>query len=222
MNKFSGIGRILGLYGLPTLGTLAIGSWLLNRTRQPPSVAIDAKYGLRTDNPNITLSGNTVFHRPNEQSDIRQLIEESMKGDSAMKDKSSLHQKVQELCDCFATTDPLKEMSVITDDPDKETAALKWLALATLHGVTSNAEKISLTRTDDGNVYVTAEYRKTELPSPGLDVSEKIIDSLVGITHLEEGQGKTRLALGIRDSSLDMTVKMKSKDGQKKITLKFP
>ncbi|MGD9973295.1 MAG: hypothetical protein AB7S77_09565 [Desulfatirhabdiaceae bacterium] len=139
-----------------------------------------------------------------------------------MKDKSSLHQKVQELCDCFATTDPLKEMSEVKDDPDKEAAALKWLALAALHGVNSNAEMISLTRTDDGNVCVTAEYRKTELPSPGLDVAEKIIESLIGITHLEEGRGKTRLALGIRDSSLDLTVKMKSKDNRKKISLKFP
>jgi hypothetical protein len=139
-----------------------------------------------------------------------------------MKDKTSLHQKVQELCDCFATTDPLKEMSEIKNDPDTEAAALKWIALATLHGVTSNAEKISLTRTKDGNVSVTADYRKTELPSPGFDVAEKIIESLGGITHLEGGQGKTQLALGIRDSSLDLTVKMKSKDNRKKITLKFP
>ena len=28
-----------------------------------------------------------------------------------MRESSSLHQKVQELCDCFATNDPLKEMS---------------------------------------------------------------------------------------------------------------
>lgn len=139
-----------------------------------------------------------------------------------MKDKSNLHQKVQELCDCFATTDPLREMSIIKNDPDKDTAALKWLALATLHGVTSNADKITLTRTENGNVKVTAEYRQSELPSPGSEVAEQIIASLAGMTYLEDGQGKTRLALGIRDSSLDLAVKMKSKDGGKKITLKFP
>ena len=46
-----------------------------------------------------------------------------------MKDKRSLHLKVQELCDCYATTDPLKEMSIVKDDEDQDEAGLKWLAL---------------------------------------------------------------------------------------------
>ena len=50
-----------------------------------------------------------------------------------MKDKQSLHLKVQELCDCYATTDPLKEMSDVAKDADKEEAALKWISLAVLH-----------------------------------------------------------------------------------------
>ena len=58
-----------------------------------------------------------------------------------MKDTKSLHLKVQELCDCFATTDPLKEMSVVKNDADTQEAALKWLALAALHGVNNNAKK---------------------------------------------------------------------------------
>ena len=37
-----------------------------------------------------------------------------------MKDKRSLHLKVQELCDCFATTDPLKEMSILGKEPVSE------------------------------------------------------------------------------------------------------
>ncbi len=52
-----------------------------------------------------------------------------------MKEQRNLHLKVQELCDCYATADPLKEMSVVGQDKDKEEAALKWLALAALHGV---------------------------------------------------------------------------------------
>ena len=51
-----------------------------------------------------------------------------------MKEKRNLHLKVQELCDCYATNDPLKEMSEIKGDDDKEEAAIKWLALAALHG----------------------------------------------------------------------------------------
>jgi hypothetical protein len=139
-----------------------------------------------------------------------------------MKDKGSLHLKVQELCDCFATTDPLKEMSVVKNDADKEEAALKWLALAALHGVNNNAEEIAITRSDDGKVKVTAEYRKTDLPSPGPEVAEKIIEAMSGITHIEGDEGKTQLALGIRDSSIDLTVKMKKKGDEKKVTIKFP
>ena len=138
-----------------------------------------------------------------------------------MKDKGSLHLKVQELCNCYATTDPLKEMSIVKNDADKEEAALKWLALAALHGVNNNAEQISITKSDDGKVAVTAEYRKTDLPSPGSEVAEKIIESLIGITHLEGGEGKTQLALGIRDSSINLTIKMKSRDGGKKVTIGF-
>lgn len=139
-----------------------------------------------------------------------------------MKDKGSLHLKVQELCDCFATTDPLKEMSDIKDEADKNEAALKWLALAALHGVNNNAEKISITRSDDGNVTVTAEYRKKDLPSPGSEVAENIIDAVTEITHIKGDKGKTPLALGIRDSSIDLKIIMKTKDDDKKISIKFP
>jgi len=138
-----------------------------------------------------------------------------------MKDTGSLHLKVQELCDCFATTDPLKEMSLVKNDADTHEAALKWLALAALHGVNNNAEKISITRSDDGNVSVTAKYRKTDLPSPGAEVAEKIIAAVAEIAHIEGDEGKTPIALGIRDSSIDLNVKLKAKDGGKKVTLKF-
>ena len=139
-----------------------------------------------------------------------------------MKDKGNLHLKVQELCDCFATTDPLKEMSDIKGDADKNEAALKWLALAALHGVNNKAEKISITRSNDGNVTVTAKYRKKDLPSPGSEVAEKIIEAVIGITHIEGEKGETPLALGIRDSSIDLKIKLKTEDGGKKITIKFP
>jgi hypothetical protein len=42
-----------------------------------------------------------------------------------MKDKRNLHLKLQELCDCYTTTDPLKEMSVVKDEMDKDEAGLK-------------------------------------------------------------------------------------------------
>ena len=139
-----------------------------------------------------------------------------------MKDKRSLHLKVQELCDCYATTDPLKEMSVLQTDDDKDEAALKWIALAILHGINANAKKISISRSNDGEMKVTAEYRKLELPNPGSEIGNKVIEAFRGITYLEGDKGKTALAIGVRDGSIEMNVKLKKEENGESITLKFP
>jgi hypothetical protein len=139
-----------------------------------------------------------------------------------MKDKRSLHLKVQELCDCYATTDPLREMSALKGDTDREEAALKWLALAALHGVNANAENISIIRSGSGEVTVKAEYRVSELPSPGREIGEKIIAAAREITHLEGEKAKSPLALGIRDSSIDVEIKVKKDERGEKLTLTFP
>jgi len=139
-----------------------------------------------------------------------------------MRDKETLHRKVQEQIDCFATTNPLKEMSELGNEKNIEEAALKWLALAALHGINMNAKQITIAKTGNGQVKVTAEYRSAELPSPGPAIGEKIIDDVREITHLEENKGKTVLALGVRDGSVDLNVKVKKdKDGEK-VSLKFP
>ena len=139
-----------------------------------------------------------------------------------MKEKRSLHLKVQELCDCYATNDPLKEMSEIKGDSDQDEAAAKWLALAALHGVNDNAKEVTIRRSPDGNIKVTAKYRESELPSPGSEIGEKIMSAVREITHIEGGKGKSPLALGIREDSIELKIKMKSKDEGQKITLKFP
>jgi hypothetical protein len=139
-----------------------------------------------------------------------------------MKDSGNLHLKVQELCDCYSTTDPLKEMSEIKDDTDKEEAALKWLSLAALHGVNHNAKSVTITRHSDGQVTVSAKYRETELPSPGADIGQRIVEAVRGITHIEGDEGKIPLSLGIRNDSVQLEVKIKLKEDAQKITLKFP
>jgi hypothetical protein len=139
-----------------------------------------------------------------------------------MKDASNLHLKVQELCDCFATTDPLKEMSDVVRDKNTEEAALKWVALAILHGINSNAEKISISNTKEGNVKVEAEYRKAELPSPGAAAGKKIIEAMRTMTHIEDDHEKTVLAFGIRNNSMDLKIKSRHKGGDDKITIIFP
>ncbi|UCD91247.1 MAG: hypothetical protein JSW04_07470 [Desulfobacterales bacterium] len=139
-----------------------------------------------------------------------------------MKDPNSLHLKFQEHIDCFATADPLKEMSVIKAETDGDEAALKWLALADLHGVNNHAEKIVVTQSDYGETEVMVEYRKSHLPSPGSEVGKKIMQTMRDIIHVEGDRGKSELALGIRDSSLTLEVKIKTKAEGEKLVIKFP
>ena len=139
-----------------------------------------------------------------------------------MRDKQSLHLKIQELCDCFATTDPLREMSALAEDTDQEEAALKWVALAVLHGINANAKKISLRKAQDGKVTVVAEYRDTELPDPGTPIGEKVIYALRDVTHLEGDKGKTMLAVGVREGSVELKVGLKQDKHGETLSLKFP
>ena len=138
-----------------------------------------------------------------------------------MRDMGTPHKRMQELCDCYAETDLLKEMAMIHSDADKDEAALKWLALAVLHGVDRNARSISLERTSDGSIRVTAEYKETDLPTPGKEIGEKVIEAARQITHIEESKGEIPLAIGIRDSSIEVRVKVKREDSAEKVTLKF-
>jgi hypothetical protein len=144
------------------------------------------------------------------------------KGGRAMKEKRSQHLKVQELIDCFATTDPLREMSLIPKERDLDEAALKWLALAVLHGVNFNAKDITLSVAKGGEVTVTAKYREAELPSPGTGVGARVVDAVRGITHFEGKKDKGPLAVGVRNDSLELSVSVERGDQGESITLKFP
>ncbi len=139
-----------------------------------------------------------------------------------MKEKRSQHLKVQELIDCFATTDPLREMSLIAKEKDLDEAAVKWLALAVLHGVNFNAKKITLSVAKSGEVAVTAKYRKAELPSPGAGVGAKVVDAVREITHFEGNKEKGPLAIGVRNDSLELTASVQRDARGETITLKFP
>ncbi|WP_022665915.1 hypothetical protein [Desulfospira joergensenii] len=138
-----------------------------------------------------------------------------------MKDSINLHKKVQELCDCYSTTDPLKEMSELNKEEEGVDGALKWLALTALHGVNNNAKKITIVQSDDGVVSVTAEYRGTRLPSPAANVAANVFEVVREILHMDEAKGKSRLSLGLRDSSIELDVSVKEKPGYKKVSVKF-
>lgn len=139
-----------------------------------------------------------------------------------MKDSGSMHKHVQEMCDCYATNDPLKEMSRIDKETDTRQAAAKWIALAALHGVNNNAEKICISRGDDGRIRVVAEYKTTELPAPGQGVGNQVFEAVREITHIDGTMGDTALALGIRDSSIDLNFNILEEVGKETITIAFP
>ena len=139
-----------------------------------------------------------------------------------MKDKRNLHLEVQEHIDCFTNTDPLKEMSEITKDTDKDQAALKWMALAVLHGVNFNAKKISIRTAPDGTTTVRAKYREAELPSPGGEIGRHIVESIRRITHFDGDKGKGPVAIGLRNDNLEIGVKVNRDEDGETVTFKFP
>ncbi len=139
-----------------------------------------------------------------------------------MKETESAHRKIQDMIDCYAANDPLKEMSEIGEESELDEAAVKWIALAALHGVNQNAKKISIRHTGDGNVRVTAKYREAELPSPGAAIGQRVIDLIRNVTHMEGEKGKTPIALGVRNDSLELKAKVEIEDGGQSLTLKFP
>ncbi len=139
-----------------------------------------------------------------------------------MKDKRGLHEKMQELCDCFATTDPLREMSLLPQEAEKEEGALKWMALAVLHGINDNAKKISISRDKNGKIQVVGKYRESALPTPGTEVGNEVFEVIKGITHLEGEEGQLPLALGIRDSSLEINVRRDREGDSETVTIEFP
>ena len=135
---------------------------------------------------------------------------------------TNLHVKVQEMTDCHKGTDPLREMSRLGDEKDPEQAAQKWIALAILHGVGSNAKEVSIRHHPDGSVTVRAEYREASLPAPAAEVGRRAMDMLRDLAHIEGDKGKAPLAFGWGNESLTLTVKAKRDGGSETLTLKFP
>jgi hypothetical protein len=139
-----------------------------------------------------------------------------------MLDKRSLHLKVQEQANCFVNSDLLSEMAGLVREQDSEEGALKWIALAVLHGIDRNAEKISLRRDKDGGISVTAKYRKSELPKPPSPIGRKVFDVIKEITHIDGDKGQVPVAIGIRDSSIELDMKLDRKGAEEEIVLIFP
>lgn len=139
-----------------------------------------------------------------------------------MRDSSNLHQKVQDMCDCYTNNDPLKEMSKLQLESEAEDAAIRWLSLAVLHGLGNNAEEISIEKSQGGKVRVVAEYRRAELPSPDAAVSDAILQAVKDIIHVDSSQGESTLAFGFKNNSFDLKIKTREEGPDHKVTIRFP
>ena len=137
-------------------------------------------------------------------------------------DNQTTHTKVLEMTECCVEPDTLKEMSRIRNDKDVVDASTKWLSLATVHGISSNANEISIVKSPDGNIKVVAEYRLTELPSPGPIVGDKIIQDIRNIIQQENDSGVSLLTIDVQEGSIDLQVTVDEEGNEESITLLFP
>ena len=146
-----------------------------------------------------------------------------------MKDERNYHQRLQEFCDCFMETDYRKELEKasqgISGDPnaDPEELALKFLGLGFLYGANEEAKKISLSKSNEGEVLFTVEARgQYKLPPPPARVADHIFSIVRSITHIEKDQGSQPFSLGLRNDRMEIKLELNRQGGSETLTLLFP
>lgn len=137
-----------------------------------------------------------------------------------------LHKRIIDMCDCYLDADHLAAMrAMIGKEPDDvEEAAIKYLALAILHGLTGAARKISIKRRAE-KVSVSIENDEDEtttLPEPNRLVIERLIDIMGRVMHIEGEKAKMPLALGLKNGQFDVEVKLERKEGKESLKIRFP
>jgi len=137
----------------------------------------------------------------------------------------NLHQKLLEMCDCYLDTDFARQMKAMTGSrsANLQEDAVKYLSLAIMYGVTEKARKLSIKEKKDGirTTLKTADA-KMELPPPTSELFGGVIDLVRGILHFESESGSSPLSLGLRNSQLDLQVKIKEKGDGTSLKIKFP
>jgi hypothetical protein len=145
-------------------------------------------------------------------------------------EKRTLHQRLQEYCECFMETDPKRELERIgkwgtaadvTGDPEE--VGIRFLGLAILYGLKENAEKISISREPGAGTQMTVEAAgKYKLPAPEPEVAEQALKVMRSITHLEAANAREPLAFGIKNDRLEFGIEFHSADGKETMSISFP
>jgi len=134
----------------------------------------------------------------------------------------NLHLKLQEMCDCYLETDYLPQLERFSakPGPDPDDEAMRYLALALMHTITEQAGKLSF-KQEKGEITVKVKKNgnKEVLPPPSAALFAKIMQTIRTILHLEGEKGESELSLGLRNGSVEMSVKFKD-DGDE-AALKF-
>ena len=136
----------------------------------------------------------------------------------------NLHAKLQEMCDCYMDTDFLPELesAVTAEGDDLEENSIKYLALAILESLTQKAGKLAVKKKEKVKVTISSFDEKIQLPPPTNEMADKIFEIVRSITHIEDAKGASTLAFGLRNGQIDLTVKLKKKDGKESLKLIFP
>lgn len=136
----------------------------------------------------------------------------------------SLQQKLQEMCDCYLETDFAAQLAAMTRKPsaDLKEDAVKYLSLALMYGLTEKARKVTLKKDGKIRARIKAVEQKIKLPQPAPDLFDSVIDLVRGILHFESIGGSSLLVLGLRNSQLDLRVKLKELEDKTSLTFTFP
>ncbi len=135
------------------------------------------------------------------------------------------HAKLQEMCDCFMDTDYLAELQRPLDVNSEvlEEETMRYFALLILYTVTIKAKQLAVKR-ESGVVKVTVDTgeEKQALPPPPEAIATTIMAMVRAMTHIEDDHGETVFSLGLRNTPLELRVKVKRSGDAESVKLKFP
>jgi hypothetical protein len=128
-----------------------------------------------------------------------------------MPDIESPHLRLQQQIDCQLEVTPRPtleawEKAGWKDDPgtDVDESPLKYMALVLLDAIEERAPRLSIDREEGVTVFSESTY---SLPKAPPHIIARGLEILREITGLEGPVGQGRLALGIRNDSLELLIK---------------
>ncbi len=137
----------------------------------------------------------------------------------------NLHRRLIEMCDCYLGTDYPAAIQKIADSPSEnlEEDALRYLALALLHGINAEASQFSLKRKNEKiTATIKHDAEKTALRPPSRRLFTAIIATVRAILHLDEDKGALPLALGLKNDQIDLLAKIERTGDKESLKIKLP